>query len=109
MATFTWTPDAGASSDRAPRIRAAQFGDGYKQRAQDGLNSDLRKRDLVFSVRPLAESQAILAFLEAQGAVTAFDYQHPHDISRKYTCETWKVTDTEYGLSITATFQEVPA
>ena len=109
MATFTWIPDTGASCDRAPRIRSAQFGDGFKQRAQDGMNADLRTRPLSFTTRTLAESQAIQAFLEAQGGTASFDYTHPGDISRKYVCETWKVTDTEYGPSITATFPEVPA
>jgi phage-related protein len=110
MATFTWIPDIGAGQDRAPRIRSAQFGDGYKQRAQDGLNADLRTRSLSFTGRSLAESQAIQAFLEARGGVTSFDYTHPGDSSRKYICESWKAVDVAYNVqNVSATFIQVPA
>jgi phage-related protein len=110
MATFTWTPDLGAGMDREPRIRSAQFGDGYTQRALDGLNADMRTRTLSFTVRSLAESQAIQAFLEARGGVESFDYTHPGDTSRKYVCKSWKATDTAYNVQdVSATFIQVPA
>jgi len=109
MSTFTWNPDTGATMDREPRIRSAQFGDGYQQRALDGLNADLRTFSLSFSGRALAESQAIVTFLETVGGVTSFDYTHPGDTSRKYICKSWKRTDAAYNLqTVTATFQEVP-
>jgi phage-related protein len=109
MSTFTWIPDIGSTEERAPRIRSVQFGDGYEQRAQDGINADMRKRSLSFTARSSAESTAILAFLEAQGGTASFDYTHPGDSSRKYVCKSWKATDTGYLLkTITAEFQEVP-
>ena len=109
MSTFTWTPDTGATEERAPRIRSVKFGDGYEQRAADGLNADMRKRSLTFTARSTSETSAILAFLETQGGVSSFDYTHPGDSSRKYVCRTWKITDTGYNLkSITADFVQVP-
>ncbi len=109
MSTFTWTPDAGATEEREPRIRSVRFGDGYEQRAADGLNSDMRKRGLSFTARSTSEAAAILSFLETQGGVASFDYTHPGDSSRKYVCRTWKITDTGYNLkTITADFVQVP-
>lgn len=109
MSTFSWTPDIGATEERAPRIHSVQFGDGYEQRAPDGINADLRKRSLSFTARSSAEALAILAFLEAQGGTASFDYTHPGDSSRKYVCKSWKVTDTGYLIkAITAEFQQVP-
>jgi len=109
MATFTWVPDEGAKATRAPRIRVAQFGDGYSQRSQDGLNADMVARSLSFTGRSNAELAAIQAFLAAQGGVTSFDYTHPGDTSRKYLCAGFEVTDTAYGQSVTCTFAQVPA
>lgn len=110
MATFTWTPDMGASMTRQPRVRSVKFGDGYEQRAADGLNSDMRKYSLNFTGRSSAESTAILSFLEAQGGVTSFDYTHPGDSSRKFICRSWKATDTGYNVkSVSSEFEQVPA
>lgn len=110
MATFTWTPDTGAEMTRAPRIRSVQFGDGYEQRAADGINADLRKYTLSFTGRSATDSTAILAFLETQGGVTSFDYTHPGDSSRKFVCKEWSASDDGYNLKgIRATFQQVPA
>jgi phage-related protein len=85
------------------------FGDGYEQRAPDGLNSDMRLRGLAFSGRSAAEMAAIKSFIEAQGGTLSFDYAHPGDISRKYVCKKWTITDVDYNIaSITAEFQQVP-
>lgn len=108
MATFTWTPDIGATEEREPKTRMVKFGDGYEQRALAGINADLRKRMLNFSGRSSVDAEAIIAFLETQGGVTSFDYTHPGDISRTYVCRSWKVTDTTYGVkAISATFEQV--
>ena len=109
MATFTWIPDIGASEEHTPRIRSVQFGEAYEQRSPAGINPDMVKRSLTFSGRTSAEGLGILAFLEAQGGVTAFDYTHPGDASRKYLCKSWKASDTGYNVkSVTADFQQVP-
>ena len=100
----------GASMTRQPRVRSVKFGDGYEQRAADGLNSDMRKYSLNFTGRSSAESTAILSFLEAQGGVTSFDYTHPGDSSRKFICRSWKATDTGYNVkSVSSEFEQVPA
>lgn len=109
MATFTWIPDIGATEDHAPRIHSVQFDEAYEQRSPAGINPDMVKRGLTFSGRSSAEGLAILAFLAAQGGVTAFDYTHPGDVSRKYVCKSWKSADAGYNIkSVTAEFNQVP-
>lgn len=109
MATFTWIPDVGADRACEPRINSVRFGEGYEQTAPDGINSLMEKRSLSFTGRSLAETQAIAAFLEAQGGVTSFDYTHPNSTAKKYRCKVWKVADTEGNhQSVTCEFQQVP-
>ena len=110
MANFAWNPDTGATEDREPKARSARFGDGYEQRAPDGLNADMRKRVLNFSGRPASDVTAIVTFLEARAGVESFTYTHPGDSSRTYVCRSWKITDGSNGTkTINATFEQVPA
>ncbi len=107
-ATFTWIPDTGATLTKEPRIRKARFGDGYEQRAQDGINANMQKRALTFSGRSLVECDAIQAFLDARGGVESFYYAHPRDIQRLWLCRTWSVQEEFNSRNVTATFEEVP-
>lgn len=110
MATFTWTPDVDAAVTHEPRIREAKLGDGYSQRAQDGMNADMASWSLRFSGRSLAEGEAIDAFLAAQGGVTAFDWTPPNGVSTKWLCKKWSRAYVSYeSQTVTATFTQVPA
>lgn len=40
--------DAGSSKNQANRVLVAQFGDGYAQFSNDGINANIDKWDLVF-------------------------------------------------------------
>lgn len=78
MATFPYLPDLGASPDLTPRLRSVQFGDGYRQRAEDGLNTIQPSWKLTFSSRTQLEAQAIGAWMIANKAhVNAFDWAAP--------------------------------
>ena len=111
MSVFTWVPDFGATMERQPNVRSVKFGDGYEQRAQFGINADMRKYNLTFGKRASSESAAILSFLETAGGVTSFTYTHVTDgTARQYICRSWKASDSGYGVTdITATFEQVPA
>lgn len=109
MSTFTWIPDAGATCTREPRVRKAQFGDGYEQRAADGINNDLRSWSVSFSVRTNAEIALIDAFLTTCGGVTAFTWADPDGNSSTYVCRKWTRTVGQANIqAISATFDEVP-
>ena len=110
MATFTWTPDADATVTHEPRKREAKFGDGYSQRAQDGLNADMATWSLRFSGRSKAEGEAIDTFLQTQGGVTAFDWTPPGGAATKWICPKWSRSYASYeAQSVSAEFKQVPA
>lgn len=78
MATFTYSPDWAPTPELTPRLRSVRFGDGYEQRAPDGLNPVLPTWKLNFSVRSQAEAFAIYAWLLNNNAyVTPFDWAAP--------------------------------
>jgi phage-related protein len=90
MATFTWTPDFGASAGYKPRVRVAKFGDGYEQRVADGINTGQDEWSLRFSVRDDLETGAILAFLNTRAGAEAFDWTPPGAIDPiRVVCREW--------------------
>jgi len=115
MADWAYTPDRGLSRNSAPRIREVRFGDGYSQRAQDGINYMNESWDLSFVNRPLSTILAMEAFLEAKGGNTAFTFGAPGESPEvKVICRSWNVSTINYSgnnatsvASLTATFERV--
>ena len=110
MSTFTFIPDFGASADYEPRVRRAQFGDGYQQRVGDGINPLQEKWSLRFSYRDDAEATAILAFLTARAGVQSFQWTPPLETTPiTVVCPSWQRTTDRHNLNtVTAEFYEVP-
>lgn len=108
MATFTYKPAQGASRNISPRVRTAQFGDGYMQRVGDGINTQPRVWDLTFS-RKKADIDAIDAFLAARGGVESFDWTPPDGSAQgKFICKTWaKSMPSVRVQTLSGTFEEV--
>jgi phage-related protein len=75
-ATFTYSPTYGSPKASAPRVLATQFGDGYEQRAVDGINPDLKSWDLTFTNRATTDADAIEAFLVTNTGL-AFNWTPP--------------------------------
>lgn len=93
MATFTWTPDYPASSERTPRVKSVRFGDGYEQRIGDGLNTLLPSWSLSFSFRETAEIDALEAFLITHAGVHNFTWTPPRSTTAgRYICRSWTRT-----------------
>lgn len=109
MATFTYTPDWNATVNSAPRARVVRFGDGYEQRVGDGINTAVQEWNLSFAARRNSEAVTIISFLEARGAVEAFDWVPPNEVTAiKVVCRDWRRTFDRYDLNtITATFSRV--
>ena len=104
---FIWAPLRDASTSAKPRVRKAQFGDGYEQRSKDGINNDLRPHSLKFRYRDSIINQ-IEKFLEDRGGVESFLYSHKKAPVKLYVCEEWNRTDIDFNTSeISATFREV--
>lgn len=111
MADFTWIADYDAGEDSTPRVLTAQFGDGYKQRAADGLNALLRTWNWSFNNRSAAETMAIIAFLKSKNGVMEFTHDLP-DSSPVETvsviCPSWSRKWVGFDTyNVTAKFEEV--
>ncbi|WP_223644380.1 phage tail protein [Corallococcus sp. EGB] len=90
MQRFPYTPDYGAQADSVPRVRKAQFGEGYTQRSGDGLNPVLRRWALQFSSLSKVDADGLEAFLRARAGVEAFEF---------VTLDTaWAVTAQPFGV-----------
>ena len=97
LETFTppQKPDVGLSGSGKFRTLKASFGDGYKSRAGDGINTLEKKYNLSWTTITVAESEAIDTFLQARGGVEAFLYTLPNSTTEeKFICEefgeTWQ-------------------
>ena len=71
------TPDKQLSKASNPRVLTAKFGDGYEQRAVDGINNLNETYTLTFKTRPKADIDDIVAFLNSKQNVTKFTLTLP--------------------------------
>lgn len=107
MATFTYTPDYPAQVEYRPRVRVAQFGDGYQQRVADGINTAMDAWSLTFTVRTDTEASAIRDFLAARGGYEAFDWTPPNESTAiRVVCREWsRAFDHTNKNTVTARFE----
>jgi phage-related protein len=114
---FFWKPSYNAKINLKPRIKINRFGNGYEQRVNDGINSNLIELTLNFDNRSEIETVSILHFLNTRNAQESFIYNLPTiysksttNLNTKFVCPTWGPTYISYNnYSIEATFIEVPA
>lgn len=109
MAVFDWAESSRINLDEQPKVLANRYGDGYEQRAPDGINNLAQVWDLNFEQvdNPIADD--IIAFLRARAGVEAFDWTPKwHTVVIRVKCAKWsRGTDGE-GLSrISARFEQV--
>jgi phage-related protein len=99
----------GSGREETARVLKAQFGNGYAQRAADGLNSLNSEYGITFENLTREESAAIVAFLRAQAGYQGFYFTPPDEtVARLWTCEKWRITHTEQVHdTLTCTFTEV--
>jgi phage-related protein len=109
MATFpSITPTYGITKSSAPNVRSIQFGSGYQQRAQFGINQNPKNYQLTFEVSK-ADADTIEAFLDARGAIESFTFTPPGETSSaKFICRQWSKTIPYLNrATVTATFEQV--
>ena len=102
-------PNVGSSRDVKARVLTAQFGDGYSQRAPDGLNAVGKTLTIEWQKLTKAQAQEIEDFFVARGGATAFFYQPPKESAPlKWTCAAWRrVSQSNTAESLSATFDQV--
>lgn len=106
---FIWQGSYNQAMDFSPRIKKIQFGDGYEQRLQDGINNNLIQIDLLFDNRDYKETLAISHFLYARNGTESFLYTppFPFNAEKLFTCENHKSTLIFYNnYRIEARFTE---
>lgn len=110
MADWVWVESPGTSLEETPRVRTAKFGDGYEQRALDGLNAVEQRWPLQFNDVDNAIADEMIAFLRTHSGVTAFDYVPLWaTVAIRVICRSWRRSQgSQYGVSsISATFEQV--
>lgn len=114
---FWWKPSYNAKIDNKPKVKINQFGNGYQQRINDGINNNLIEFSLLFENRSEKETVSILHFLNERKGQEAFIYNLPTiyakpttNLNTKFVCPEWGSTYISYNnYSIETKFSEVPA
>lgn len=89
--TFTFCPRIDAVAKTEFQIRKAQFGDGYVQRAGNGINTKSTGWTLQF-VGDWDYIKPIFDFLDEHGGHTAFQWVNPMEELGLYVCESYDPT-----------------
>lgn len=105
----TYDPDWGIERAYKPRVLKAEFGDGYAQRAGDGINNNPVVINATWTHASTAEKDYIVDFFAARKGYESFFYTYADEASAKaYVCEEWSYTHNDAGgYTITATFTQV--
>ena len=81
--------------ETAFRTISVQYGNGYEQRAKDGINSSKTTWGVTWAAITLAQYTTVVAALEAAGGVDYFLWKAPGDTTTKK----WKVLSYIRGHS----------
>jgi phage-related protein len=98
-------PSPGTQKQYKPRLKQADFGDGYTQPTRDGLNHIRRVVPLKWTTLTETQAKAIEDFLIEKGGDTPFLYALTDDVTRQWRCEQWN-RSLDTPNTITATFNE---
>src|SRR5690606_13812211 len=70
-------PSSGAAEDIQPKVLVAEFGDGYFQRAGDGLNAVASEFTLTWENLEEPDASTLDAFLRPRAGVEVIDWTPP--------------------------------
>ena len=106
---FDWRESYSTRLDKKPNVLTAKFGDGYSQRAGNGINTIPERWSMVFSKVDNSIADSINAFFATHAGVTSFQYNPPnHPTYLNFICPEWSRSYNAYGSSdLTAIFEQV--
>ena len=110
MPVFDWAESPGSSHSPVPRVVATRFGDGYEQRAPDGLNPQQQVWDLVFKGIDVVVASEIDDFLRPGLGYTTFDWTPPRQTAAlKFKCTSFRrlITNQLGEDDLSARFEQV--
>lgn len=100
-------PDLPIKETPEYKVSETQYGDGYKQIAQDGVNATTWRVDLSWSNINQSERDIIVTFLQAHAPAVPFYYTTTNRPQRPYTCKDWSDTEVDAGFyNVVATLIE---
>lgn len=89
---YTWDAQIGAGPIKySDTVRAAQYGDGYEQVAEQGINSTMIEVPLLH-IAQTTEANEVKAFL-LRHTVKAFIFTPPGDVKGLYRVDATSITD----------------
>lgn len=104
---FGWCPLPDAAGDIRLRVISAQFGDGYQQRAGDGIHAQVQTWPLQFAGRP-DRIAPILAFLRERAGYRSFHWTPPLGELGLYACKSLSLRQSAPRVvTLGATFEQV--
>lgn len=109
METFHWKIKPGMTVNSEPRVTAVKYGDGYEQRKPAGINTDLKKYGVTFSVTR-DDARYLEGFLARHGGYKAFLWTPPYLYRPiKVVCRKWSNTVNARRVDYNAEFEQVIA
>jgi phage-related protein len=104
--TFTWSARLEANGTANYRTLKASFGDGYEQKAADGINNKVQMWPLSF-VENLTTTTAIRDFLDARMGYQSFYWTPPLGAQGLYRCPSHTIRPMGNGIyELSATFEQ---
>lgn len=100
-------PTYGSTIKATTRVIRNEFGEGYSQRAADGMNNINKSVPLTWPALPIADADTLLAFFEAKGGHESFYWTPPWSaVVDIWTAAEWDFTPISSTLkTVTATFK----
>jgi phage-related protein len=90
-----WCPSITQKRKQELRMQKAQFGDGYQQRALDGINAIKTTYDLTFENRPEDEINAMVNYIVLRnGGAFPFCDRGYNNVEVNVWCDEWDVAWT---------------
>ncbi|MEN4919714.1 phage tail protein [Achromobacter spanius] len=104
---FTWRATGQPNGAVTFRRLTAQFGDGYRQVAGDGINSKVQSWPLTFAGSK-REMDALVAFLDRHAGIRSFLWTPPLGEEGLYEAPTFSLSHVGGDVyTVSATFQQV--
>lgn len=79
--------DLSSNTEYNFRMMNAQFGDGYTQRAPDGLNNKIDSWSIIYSKLSTVDIATVEAFIEIVRSGEYFLFTPPGDIEKKWSLD----------------------
>jgi len=101
--------DLSSNASSKFRMMTAQFGDGYSQRAPDGLNNKIDAWSITYSTLTAAELATVQAFIEIVRSGEYFLFTPPGDVEKKWIIDFGSAITKKYigGVHVDIVFKIV--